>query len=247
MLNLKNPYIGKHFVKRKSFEPTEKYRDYNYRRQPNLIYAKDTFNVGKKLIDKEGYVFNSCPMYTELLKKRFDDGQTDNNNKLFSSNSMPKSEFNEMYEQIVEQKQEEEEKKRKHPLPSVEVIRQELIKIIAFHEKQEESYFASVYPLPGCLNADSDSDDHISGDCTHFDPSKGKEKQTSSLNKKFDNTQISYVKGKHTPLAPNVSQHRQKPIKSNGAINLAKTSKRKYKFKNPMPTKRRKRSVANKK
>ena len=253
---LKNPYIGKHFVKRKSLEPTEKYSEWCYRRHPNLIYAKDTFSQSKKLIDKEGLLFTSCPMYQQLLSKQFNDGSNDTSdaNSLFSNNSMPKSTFEEIYNQVVEQQLKLEQKKKKHPLPTVEEIRKELIKIIAFHEHQEETYFSSVYPLPGCLNMNpndqsSDEDENnkdqegstVGSNVCYNAGSSG------SGSKKFDKKAHSYRKKQTIPLVP-ASNISFQPIRNKkGVISLEKVSKRKYKYKDPYPkTKRPKRGKTTK-
>ena len=214
----RNPYIGKSFVFKKRIGG-DRFRDYCYRRQPNLIVSDDVFNVGKKLHAKEGLMFKSCPMFQDLLGKNSKSDSNENGPLIPEPLSMDKESFEEAVKKITEKKKKDNQKMKKDKLPSVEQIRNEIKKIITFHEKKEETLFASVYPLPSSLNSKS---------------SEKNENENENENEKV------VMQPKNPIHFTTPTQYRNKPIRGkDGVIQLSNTAKRKYHHNLPYPAKKR--------
>ena len=221
-MNLKNPFVGSHFITRREINPAARFRDYCYRDQRELVCSNDAYSTSKKLISKRGLLFQSAPMYQELLASQL----TDSTSAPCCQNA-DQEKFDEIVKNIQKEKQKEQQKNKK--LPSVEVIRKELEKIITFHEKQQELFFSSVYPLPGCLGKSIDDSEDIN-------------------NEKLELKNENYRPNTPMPYFPsqNPQNIRHKRDTAKGVISVQKT-KRKYQHKptNP-PKKKRKRGKSKK-
>lgn len=115
--------------------------------------------MSKKIKDKVGIAFHSCPHFKDL--------RSDDTGKLNAdsgeSNRLTKKEFEETVK-----KQEEQDKKKKQKVkatkkPSVKEVKDMLKKIIAYHRKAVNDMIPSVYPILGPVNMDDDGEDGNKG------------------------------------------------------------------------------------
>ena len=110
-----------------------------------------TLYLSKKIKDKAGLTFNSCPGFKELREDDTEGGSKGGGSGLSSK------EFNKQVEKHDETKKTKEQRKKSVKRdPSLKEIRDHLRKIIKYHCQKVNEAIPSLYPILGPVNLEGE-------------------------------------------------------------------------------------------
>jgi len=120
-----------------------------------------TLYTTKKIKDKKGLAFYSCPHFKDL---RSDDVDKSTRESEAASRRISTKEFEKEVEKITEKEKAKKKKRKGARDPSIKEVRERLRKMVQYHKKEVQETIPCIYPILGPVNSDSDADDGGFGD-----------------------------------------------------------------------------------